>query len=158
MTLVIGVSDAGASTKPDDTLITHALGSCIGVSLYDTRAGVGGLLHYQLPSSTADPERAKEKPLMYADTGMNWLLERMARMGGERRRMRVRMAGGANMLNDRALFDIGRRNHAAIRKILWQYGMFIEAEQIGGKMPRTMELNVGNGSLSIRSGNETLMF
>jgi chemotaxis protein CheD len=154
VTVVVGVSDAKASGKPDDVLVTHALGSCIGVALHDPRAGVAGLLHYQLPSSLADPTRAQEKPLMYADTGMKWLLDRMTRLGAEQRRMRVRLAGGANMLNDSGLFDIGRRNYAAIRKILWQCGMFIDAEIIGGKAPRTLELNVADGTLSVKSGGE----
>jgi chemotaxis protein CheD len=156
--IVVGVSDAKASGKPDDVLITHALGSCIGVSLYDARACVGGMLHFQLPSSQGEAQRAAEKPLMYADTGLNWLLHQMTRLGAEQRRMQVRLAGGANMLNDQGLFDIGRRNHAAIRKLMWQLGMFIDSEQIGGKMPRTMQLNVADGALSITCDGEVLNF
>jgi len=152
--VVVGLSDAKASGRPDDVLVTHALGSCIGVALYDARAGVGGLLHFQLPSSGFDPQRAMERPLMYADTGMDWLLKQMERLGAEQRRIRVRLVGGATMLNDRGLFDIGRRNHAAIRKLLWQRGMFIEAEQVGGKLPRTMELAVADGMLSIKCGSD----
>ena len=58
------------------------------------------------------------------------------------------------MLNDQGLFDIGRRNHAAIRKLLWQRGLFIDGERIGGTLPRTMELAVGDGTLSIKCGDE----
>jgi chemotaxis protein CheD len=154
--LVVGVSDAKASNQPGDVLTTHALGSCIGVALFDAPANVGGLLHFQLPSSTADTQRAKEKPLMFADTGMKALLGEMSRLGADKRRIRVRLAGGANMLNDQNMFDIGRRNHAAIRKLLWQQGMFIDGEHVGGTLPRTVQLNVGNGSFVIKCYNQLI--
>jgi chemotaxis protein CheD len=76
-------------------------------------------------------------------------------MGAEKKRMRVRMAGGAKMLNDQGLFDIGRRNHAAIRKIMWQNGMFIDAEHVGGTYPRNMQLNISDGSLLIKCNEQT---
>jgi chemotaxis protein CheD len=152
VTIVVRVSDAQTSANPDDVLATYSLGSCIGVTLYDPQAGVGGLLHYQLPASSADPQRAAERPLMFADTGMDWLMKELARLGVEKRRLRVRLAGGAQMLNDSGLFDIGRRNHAAIRKILYRLGLFIETEQVGGNLPRTLFLSVSDGSLIIKTG------
>ena len=158
MNVVVGVSDARTSNDPDDVLVTHALGSCIGLALYDKKANVGGLLHYQLPSSDDHPERGAEKPFMFADTGVAWLLKQMIHMGADKRHMRVRMAGGAKMLNDHLLFDIGRRNHVAIRKILWQQGMFIESEHVGGTIPRTMLMRIDDGSLIIKSeGKEILL-
>jgi chemotaxis protein CheD len=155
VTSIVGISDAKASRDPREVLATYSLGSCIGVALYDPAAGVAGLLHYQLPASSADPARAAEKPLMFADTGMKWLLQRMAALGAEKRRMKVKLAGAAQMLNDLTVFDIGRRNHAAIRKILWQNEMFIESEHVGGRLPRSMFLNVGDGSLEIRCNQES---
>jgi chemotaxis protein CheD len=153
--MTVGVSDGKVSRRSDDVLTTYALGSCIAVALYDPQLRVGGMLHFQLPSSTADTQRAQEKPLMFADTGMHWLLEQMERFGAEKKRLEVRLAGGASMLNDSGLFDIGRRNHTAIRKLLFQQRMFIAAEQVGGKEPRTMMLNIADGAVSIRSGNQT---
>jgi chemotaxis protein CheD len=114
------------------------------------------LLHYQLPTASADPQRASEKPLMYADSGMKILMELMARNGAEKRRMQVHLAGGANMLNDRGLFDIGRRNHASIRKILWQNGMLINAEHVGGTAPRNMEISVSDGAVVIKCNSERI--
>jgi chemotaxis protein CheD len=154
--LTVGVSDAKFSRQSDDVLTTYALGSCIGVALFDPIVCIGGLLHFQLPTSTADTQRSQEKPLMFADTGLEWLMGQMERMGAQRRRFQVRLAGGAKMLNDGGLFDIGRRNHAAIRKLLFQHRMFITAEQVGGIQPRTMMLNIADGAVAIRSGNQTI--
>jgi chemotaxis protein CheD len=154
--IVVGVSDARASADRGDSLVTYSLGSCIGVALYDEQAGVGGLLHYQLPSSSDDPERAREKPMMYADTGMAFLLAQMKELGASPRRMKVRLAGAAQMLNDSTFFDIGRRNHAAIRKIFWQHGVFIDAEHVGGSVPRTMRLDIADGSVTIKHGTRII--
>ena len=147
---IIGVSDAKTSNRREDVLVTHALGSCIGVALYDAAVGVGGLLHFQLPSSKADPARSVERPLMYADTGMVFLLEAMARLGAQKHRMSVWLAGGANLIDDQRLFDIGRRNHTAIRKVLWTHGMFIGREKVGGSDPITMELHMSTGEALLR--------
>ena len=155
MQLVVNVSDARTSTTLEDVLVTYSLGSCIGVALYDPIARLAGLLHYQLPTSTLDPQKAKENPHMFADTGMQFLLGEMESRGGQRRRMKVKLAGAAQMLNDANLFNIGKRNHAAIRKVLWQHGMFLEAEEIGGAIPRTMYLRASDGGVTIRSQQHT---
>jgi chemotaxis protein CheD len=156
--VVVGISDAKTSGNPEDVLVTHALGSCIGVALHDAKTGIGGMLHYQLPSAAEYPERSAERPLMFGDTAMTWLLDELIRRGADKRRLRVHVAGGAKMLNDCELFDIGRRNHAAIRKILWQRGMFIASENVGGRMPRTMLLRVADGTMIIKSeGKESIV-
>jgi chemotaxis protein CheD len=153
--VVVNVSDARTSDTVEDVLVTYSLGSCIGVALYDPIARLAGLLHYQLPSSSLDPQRARDNPLMFADTGMQRLLGEMEARGAQRRRMKVKLAGAAQMLNDANLFNIGKRNHTAIRKLLWQYGMFIEAEEIGGAIPRTLYLRASDGNVTIRSQQQT---
>jgi chemotaxis protein CheD len=154
--VIVNISDAKVSTDPQVVLATYSLGSCIGVTLYDPVTKVGGMLHFQLPTSTLDIQRAKQNPLMFADTGFAHLLNEVTRRGGEKKRLKVRLAGAAQMLNDSKLFDIGRRNHAAMRKILWQNGMFVDAEHIGGNAPRTMYLAVADGSVTLKMGQETI--
>lgn len=156
MQLTVNISDAKVSADPSVVLATYSLGSCIGLTLYDPKAQVGGMLHFQLPTSTIDAQRAQENPLMFADTGFARLLGEVIKTGGQKSRLKVRLAGAAQMLNDSKLFDIGRRNHAAMRKILWQNGMFIEAEHVGGSTPRTMYLAVADGSVTLKIGQETI--
>lgn len=152
MNITVNVSDARVSADPADVIVTYSLGSCIGVCLFDPLAGVAGMLHYQLPSSAMDAARAAERPAMFADTGMALLLEQMESLGARKQRMHVKLAGGAAMLNDSVSFNIGKRNHTAIRKILWQHGMFIQSEDVGGNAPRTVYLTVADGVLTIKSG------
>jgi chemotaxis protein CheD len=154
--MTVNISDAKVSADPEAVLATYSLGSCIGVTLWDPKTKVGGMLHFQLPTSTMDTQRAKQNPFMFADTGFKTLLDEMIRQGGDKKRLKVRMAGAAQMLGDSKLFDIGRRNHAAMRKILWQHGMFLDFEHIGGSAPRTMYLAVADGSVTIKMGQELI--
>ena len=152
MNIVVNVSDLRTSGDSSDTLVTYSLGSCVGVCIYDPVARVAGLLHYQLPSASLDAQRAAEKPAMFADTGMALLLNEMAALGAQPRRLRVKLAGGASMLNDASSFNIGKRNQAAIRKLLFQNRLFIDAEDLGGNAPRTVYLNVSDGQVTLKSG------
>ncbi len=151
--VIISVGDAKVSGEPKDVLATYSLGSCIAVCLYDPGTHIGGMLHYQLPNSTMDPDRATERPFMFADTGMKLLVDRLTSMGAKKKRMNVKIAGGATMDTGPKGFDIGKRNHLALRKIMWQNGMFIDAEDIGGTMPRNMYMNMADGNVTIRSNS-----
>jgi chemotaxis protein CheD len=152
--IVVNVSDAKTSRNPQDALLTHALGSCIGVMLYDDLSKVAGMLHFQLPSAVDNPHRAEQNPTMFADTGMEYVLDKMLQLGAKSGRLRIKIAGGAEMLNDTKLFNIGRRNHAAIRKFLWQRGLLIDSEDVGGRQPRTVRMDVADGAITVKSNGE----
>ena len=153
--VIIGISDANVSNNPQDILETLSLGSCIGVCLYDPTTTIGGMLHYQLPSSTMNPGRAKQNPLMFADTGMKLLIDKILAMGANKKQLQVKIAGGATMDTGPNGFDIGKRNYLAIKKVLWQHGMFIDAEDIGGSSPRNMYLEIADGTVKIKvNGSE----
>lgn len=149
--IVVDISDAKVSSSPDAVLTTYSLGSCIGVALFDPVAHIGGLLHYQLPDSSIDLPKAEKYPCMFADTGMAIMVKKLLAMGAGKKRMQIKIAGGAAMNTGPKGFDIGKRNYLAIRKILWKNGMFIDAEDIGGNSPRNMYLNIGCGSVTVRS-------
>jgi len=153
--VIVGISDANVSNNPQDILETLSLGSCIGVCLYDPTTTLGGMLHYQLPSSTMNPARAKQNPLMFADTGMKLLIDKILAMGANEKQLQVKIAGGAAMDTGPNGFDIGKRNYLAIKKVLWQHRMFIKAEDIGGNSPRNMYLDIADGTVKIKvNGSE----
>src|SRR5262249_2158436 len=138
------------AARPGDLLVTYALGSCIGVAVYDPVAGVGGLLHFMLPDSSIDPGRRAETPFKFADTALPLLLERMGRAGACKRGMVVRIAGAAQMMDPTRVFDIGRRNYQALRKLLWKTGLLVHGEAIGGAVSRSVRLEVGSGRFWLR--------
>ncbi len=149
MKLVVGISDAKVSASPEDEILTYSLGSCIGVAVYDQRVKVGGMLHFQLPSSVDNIERALENPFMFADTGMKEMLKMMYKLGADMKNIKIKIAGGAQIMNDAKIFQIGKRNYTAIRKLLWQNGLFIENEDIGGNHARSLKLNIADGQVIV---------
>lgn len=151
---IVNVSDAKVSADPASVIVTYSLGSCIAVCLYDAAMHTGGMLHYQLPCSSMEPERAVEKPFMFADTGMELLIGKLVSMGANKKRMHVKIAGGAAMETGPKGFDIGKRNHLAIRKVLWKHGMFIDAEDVGGTWPRNMYLDLETGAVAVKGGGD----
>lgn len=150
--VIVGIADCQISNDPDCVLVTYALGSCIAVAIYDAAAGVAGMLHFMLPESSIDPNRARERPYMFADTGIPMLFRAAYQQGAEKKRIVVRVAGGAQVIDDHGIFDIGRRNYLALRKILWKAGVLIQGEQVGGTNSRTLRLEVSTGTMWLRGG------
>lgn len=149
--IIVNVSDAKVSNNSEDVLATYSLGSCIGVSLYDSSACIGGMLHYQLPESNIDKQRAKESPFMFADTGMEVLVKEILSMGASKTKIKVKIAGGAAMTNGPTGFNIGKRNYLSLRKVLWQIGMIIDSADVGGSSPRNLYLNMADGTVTVKS-------
>ena len=143
------------SWDPSDLLVTYALGSCIAVALYDPIAKVGGLLHYMLPDSALDANKAQQNPYMFADTGIPRLIAAVKSKGAQAPRMVVRLAGGAQVLDSQGTFQIGKRNYLAAKRILWKAGVLIAAEAVGGEVSRTTRLEIATGRMWIREGAGT---
>ena len=148
---VVGISDMCVSSDPSDTLITYSLGSCVGLSLYDPEVTAGGLIHCLLPLSKMDSEKAKVRPQMFVDTGIVVLIEALLRLGAQKRNLVARVAGGSKLLDVKSTFDVGDRNFAVLRKILWKNDILITAKDVGGTIARTMTLEIETGITRIKS-------
>ena len=140
------------SAKKGDVIITHALGSCLGVAVHDPVTCVGGLLHVMLPLSTIDPEKAERNPSMFVDTGFPKLLIECFKIGAQKDRLEIRVAGGVDS-NDN-LFQIGKRNLIILRKLLWKNSLLVKSYDVGGRNSRTMSLEIGTGKVTIKSGGQ----
>jgi len=151
MKRTVGISEMIVSTNPDDILITYSLGSCIGVTVYDPEAMVGGLIHCMLPLSKIDKEKARKKPCMFVDTGIPALLNRMFKKGADRKRLITKVAGGSELMDEKKIFKIGERNYAVLRKLLWKNSILIDAEHVGGQISRTITLELATGRTTIKS-------
>ena len=150
---VVDVADLRISAQQEDTIITYALGSCLGITIYDPEARVGGMLHAMLPQSTIDSKKAAENPFMFVDTGVPRLFHECYRIGAQKQRLVVKVAGGAcargNEQDD--YFQIGKRNMVMLRKLLWKNGVLLSSHDVGGSSPRTMSLDIETGDVWIKS-------
>jgi chemotaxis protein CheD len=152
--VTVGIGGLEVSDDRSSVIITHGLGSCIAVVGWDPVRRAGGMLHYQLPASSLSPERAAASPGVFADTGIPLLFERLYALGCQKRNIVVKAAGGGTFHGDNGTFDIGRRNHTAMRKIFWKAQVLVAAEDVGGSRSRTVRLFLDTGNVTVQSGSE----
>lgn len=152
--VVVGIADMALTGDAATTLVTYALGSCIGVTIFDPVARVGGMLHFMLPQGSLNPEKAAANPYMFADTGVPGLFTRAYQLGAKKERMIVCAAGGAEILADEGHFKIGSRNRTILRKIFWKNNVLIAAEDTGGSHSRTMTLRMSDGHVTVKNKGE----
>jgi|SRR5882724_1814909 len=141
------------TSQRDDSIITYALGSCLGITVYDPVARVGGMLHVMLPDSNIDPKRAEMNPFMFIDTGLPLLFHAAYQEGAKKERMIIKVAGGREGENG---FQIGKRNFTKLRQLLWKNGVFLNAHDVGGDLSRTMILDLGTGNVTLKINDATI--
>ncbi|HGE69216.1 TPA: chemotaxis protein CheD [Candidatus Poribacteria bacterium] len=156
MNYTIGISEMRVSNQPDDVLVTYSLGSCIGVTIYDPVARVGGMIHCMLPNSKIDIQKAQSFPCMFVDTGVPLLFNEAYRLGAQKNRIIVKVAGCSQILDDKGFFNIGERNYMTLRKLLWKNSVLITAEDIGGNDSRTLYLEIINGRVTVKSRDKRI--
>ncbi len=149
--IVIGIGEFAVAADPGDLIVTHALGSCVAVCLFDPVARVGGMIHVLLPDSKINSERAAAQPAAFADTGIPLLFHAAYELGAKKVRCKVQLVGGASIAaaanGPTALPSVGKRNVLAARQILWRNGVLVEKEEVGGTMARNVSLDVGDGTV-----------
>ena len=154
--ITVGIGGLAAA-RDGDALVTHALGSCVGICLYEKNLKLGAMAHAFLPDSgmmsrTSEPA---DEGGRYVDTAVRNLLAAMEACGAERKNITARLYGGARMfpmghtsfVGDAC--DIGSRNCEAAREALAACGIHIAEEDLGGTSARTIVFRTDDGSVSV---------
>lgn len=147
--LVVGVGEIAVAEHPR-VLVTQALGSCVGLSLWDPIRRAGGMAHVMLP--TVSDSATEGLRYRFAESAVPALVDMLADAGSPKRRLVAKLAGGAAMFGaDSQSASIGARNIAQTRHELERLGIPIRAEDTGGSHARTIELHMDTGILLVRS-------
>ena len=148
---ILGVADMKVSNQPGDTIVTYSLGSCIGLAIYDPQAGVGGMLHYILPNSAIDAVKAESNPFMFADTGIPALFKQVYELGAKKSRIKIFVAGGAEIMEQEGIFNLGRQNYSALMQILNKNDVSIWKQAVGGYSNRTIKMEITSGNIYLKT-------
>ena len=154
-TITVGISDLNIAQAPD-ILVTYALGSCIGICLYDATCKMAGLSHIMLPSAAQAPNVANQ-PMKFADTAVELLIRKMEAAGARRVLLKAKIAGGAQMFSglcNSSIANIGLRNTQAVKLELMRQRIPIIAEDTGKNYGRTLFLSAEDGSMLIKSATK----
>lgn len=149
--LVVGIADMKLARNGEE-LITYALGSCIGICLFDPSIKLAAMIHIMLPINM---ETGRKNPMKYADTGIRETLKAMETRGASRTRITAKIAGGAKMFESSGgsggLGNIGKRNAESVYLVLKNEGIKLLAEDTGGTTARTLSFDSSSGQGHIRS-------
>lgn len=148
-TQTLGIAGICTVKTPDQ--IRTVLGSCIGIALYDLKAGVGGMAHVMLPEATGPTE----SPGKFADTGVDSLLQDVLKGGASRSRLLAKIAGGAAMFGAASDTGIGARNAKAVMERLKKHEIKLVAHEVGGNKGRRMSLNPQTGDVEVQVIGQT---
>jgi chemotaxis protein CheD len=149
--ITINISDMQLAKCPA-TFVTFALGSCVGICLYDTLEKIGGLGHIMLPNHPE--ENPNDQVFRYADTCIPEMVRGMERMGCRRGSIVAKIAGGAKMFNvadDSSFGNIGERNLAAVKSTLTGLNIRILSEDTGLNYGRTVYFYTETGTMVVKS-------
>lgn len=145
--VVVGISDMKVSTNPG-SLITYALGSCVGICLHDPLNNIAGLSHVLLPDCNLCPNDANVAK--FANTAVEELVRRMERIGANRFRLTAKIAGGARLFGGAGGMQVGERNVASVKAELSRLRIRLVAEDTGADYGRTVEFRT-DGSMYIKT-------
>lgn len=121
--------------KNPDSLITIGLGSCVGIVVYDEVTKIMGMAHILLPKS--EDYLKSNNPLKFADICVPKMVDEIKKNGGSQKRLRAKIAGGANMFNSLAN-NVGSKNVVEVERILSELNIPIVSRDVGGNKGRTL--------------------
>lgn len=148
-TVIVAIAD-GKTIKSPGELVTYALGSCVGICLYDPLLGLAGMVHILLPCQKDAVNRSNS--YKFADAGIRSLIGDMESLGAKKERMTAKIAGGASMFKTlEGHMDIGDRNIKAARSALLQEKIPLLSEDTGKDYGRTIYFSAETGRLTVKS-------
>lgn len=152
--IIVGLAE-GKIALENQYLISYALGSCVGVCLYDRLHKIAGMAHVILPSKLESRDR--RNPYKFADEGVDALIQEMKRHGAEQTWLIAKIAGGAKMFSAVGWeWEIGARNIRTVKKSLAKAGIQIAAEDTGKDYGRTISFFASDGRLEVKTVKHSL--
>lgn len=148
-TTVVGVAEFKFTTDPLIYLATYALGSCLGITFYDSKRRIGGLLHTMLPTAALH-EGKKIKPAMFVDSGIEEAITVLEKAGAKRPNLEIKVFGGAQLMAADNFFRIGAKNIDQFYEVTQKMKLNVAVWEVSGRVNRTIKLNNYNGDVLVK--------
>ena len=154
----------------DYNLVASGIGSCLIITLYDSKLRIGALAHSLLPSSvrhdiassapassgrqgcmTAERTDVKIEDTKYIDVAIDKMLKGLETAGAKRADLEAKLIGGANMFSSFNTDDIGGKNFLSAKDKLKREGIIIIGECVGGSQGRSIEFSPATGVVTVKT-------
>lgn len=145
----VGIGEFVVTDQKDESLITHALGSCVAVIMRCSCSHVTAMAHVVLPRKSKFSNVDREA--YYADETVHALLEYFtAQLGCPKEYLQVTLVGGADAMREDDSFCVGRRNLEAVRSVLKKRYVRFNEKDTGGRYSRTVVVDADTGKVHVR--------
>jgi chemotaxis protein CheD len=153
--MIVGIGEIIVSDDPNTFIKSYALGSCVALIIYDNLTKMAGMAHIALSNSSIDKNKSKILPGYFADTGVAEILSMLYKKGAiiNKQNLIIKLAGGADVIDNFNFFHIGKNNIAQIRNLILKYGLSIKNEDTGGKVYRTVSIYPATGLVKLQNNH-----
>jgi chemotaxis protein CheD len=127
--------------------ISTILGSCVSVTIFSVRKGIGGMCHAQLPRNRSS--RTSDR-FRYVDSSIYSMLHEFEQMGVNRTEMVVNLLGGADVLESSLPISIGRKNIETALEIIAKENLYLARSDVGGKRGRKIHFDTRTGKILLK--------
>ena len=143
------------------TIVTTLLGSCVAVTMFHAKRGIGAICHGLLPyCREADARRCGQDcffSFKYMDCSIRRMFEQFKAYGIQPGDLEIKMFGGADMFgvseSDGRRMTIGRQNLLVTKKIMKDEMIRIAAEDVGGERGRKIFFFTHTGEVLLKRLN-----
>lgn len=144
-----------AAGDKNTTIRTTGIGSCLFICLYDKKNKIGGAAHAMLP--TRKNLAQKDLPFFkvgtsdgkYVDEAIMKLVLKIENIGGIKKELKAKIAGGSSMFSAFNTSHIGNDNLKIAKKILEILEIPLIGESVGGHVGRSGFFNLANGVVEV---------
>lgn len=148
MILQVGIAQYKVGFE-GDLLVAQALGSCVGIVLYDHRLRIAGMAHVLLPAPLNGNALPSGK---FVVSAVPALVKKLEGASQQKPRLRAKLVGGANMFGRLGTGkNVGKRNVEQARQVLRSLHIPLAGQDVGGTWARTAELDVATGRVKVVS-------
>jgi chemotaxis protein CheD len=136
-------------------LLQTILGSCVAVSFWSDRLGVGALCHGVLPQCPLDwpPDTPVSEGFRYVDFSIRYLARKFDALGARRSDIQVKLFGGADVLPvlspAGARLTVGAQNSRIALEIVEAEGFHVLARDLGGNRGRKIHFDTRTGEVLV---------
>jgi chemotaxis protein CheD len=134
------------------SILRTVLGSCVGVTFWSPRLGIGALCHGVLPKSPHGLDA--KQGYRYVDFAIRDIVRQFDRLGARRSEMQVKVFGGADVLpvhrHAKGKTTVGKQNWQTALEVLHDERLKVLASDLGGTAGRTIEFYTETGEVLLR--------
>lgn len=141
----IGIGELHVAKAP--TIISTILGSCVSVCLFDPETGLGGLIHYALPTKK-HAEGTQRSDLNFGDLAIHLLVDKFLAAGVDPKQLQAKIVGGASTVKG-ITQNIGELNVQCARRVLKELGIPVVGEKVGGSTGMKLFFYSDSGRLRV---------